>query len=45
MKTVITSIEGEYRRYKTLAERALEQVSEAQLSTPGPADGNSLAVV
>jgi Protein of unknown function (DUF1572) len=45
MNTLIRSIESEYRRYKTLAERALEQVSEAQLSTPGPADGNSLPVV
>ena len=43
--TLITSIESEYRRYKALGERALEQVPEAQLSTPGPADGNSLAVV
>jgi uncharacterized damage-inducible protein DinB len=45
MNTLITSIESEYRRYKALAERALEQVSESQLSTPGPAEGNSLAVV
>jgi hypothetical protein len=45
MNTLIKSIEGEYRRYKTLGERALEQVSDAQLSSPGPVDSNSLAVV
>jgi Protein of unknown function (DUF1572) len=45
MNTLIKSIDGEYRRYKTLAERALEQVSEAQLSAPGLGDGNSLAVI
>ena len=45
MNTFIKSIESEYRRYKTLAERALEQVPDSQLSAPGPADGNSLAVV
>ena len=32
MNTLIKSIDGEYRRYKALGERALEQVSDAQLS-------------
>ena len=45
MNALIASIDGEYRRYKTLAERALEQVPEDELSSPGPAGGNSLAVV
>ena len=36
MNTLIKSIEDEYRRYKTLAERALEQVSDSQLSLPAP---------
>ena len=45
MNALIKSIEAEYRRYKTLAERALEQVSDAQLSVPSPADDLSLAVV
>jgi len=45
MNTLIKSIDGEYRRYKALGERALEQVSDAQLSMPGPGDSNSLAVV
>jgi hypothetical protein len=43
MNTLIKSIEAEYRRYKALAEAALEQVPEASLSQP--ADGNSLAVI
>ena len=45
MNVLIKSIEGEYRRYKTLAESALEQVAEAQLSAAGPANGNSLAIM
>jgi hypothetical protein len=45
MNALIKSIEGEYRRYKSLAEGALEQVSDAQLSLPSPADDLSLAVV
>lgn len=43
--TLIKSIEGEYRRYKTLAEGALAQVSDAGLCEPGPSNGNSLAVI
>jgi hypothetical protein len=42
---LIQSIEAEYRRYKALAEAALEQVPEASLSQPGPAGGNSLAIL
>jgi hypothetical protein len=45
MNALIKSIEGEYRRYKTLAERVLEQVTDAQLSLPGSADDLSLAVI
>ena len=44
MNALIASIEAEYRRYKALAEGALEQVPEASLSEPGPA-GNSLATL
>ena len=42
---LIKSIEAEYRRYKALADSALEQVHEAQLSAPGPSGGNSLAII
>jgi uncharacterized damage-inducible protein DinB len=45
MSTLIGSITGEYRRYKALAEAALEQVPEAALSQPGPSGGNSLATI
>jgi uncharacterized damage-inducible protein DinB len=45
MNTLIKSIEAVYRGYKTLAERALDQVTDAQLSEAGPANGNSLAVI
>lgn len=45
MNLLVQSIEAEYRRYKALAEAALEQVPEASLSQPGPAGGNSLAVI
>src|SRR4029453_6029611 len=39
------SISADYRRYKALAEAALEQVPEAALSQPGPSGGNSLATI
>ena len=45
MNPVIKSIEAEYLRYKALAEAALVQVPEASLSEPGPANGNSLAII
>ena len=45
MRALLESITDEYRRYKALAEAALEQVPEAALSEPGPAGGNSLAVI
>jgi uncharacterized damage-inducible protein DinB len=45
MTAIIQSIDAEYRRYKALAEAALEQVPEAALSEPGPSGGNSLAVI
>ena len=45
MNALIKSIEDEYRRYKALAERALEQVADAQLSLPSPSDELSLAVI
>jgi Protein of unknown function (DUF1572) len=45
MNAIIQSITDEYRRYKALAEAALDQVPEGALSEPGPAGGNSLAVI
>ena len=45
MDTLIRSIEGEYVRYKALAEAALAQVPDTALSEPGPGNGNSLAII
>jgi uncharacterized damage-inducible protein DinB len=45
MNTLVSSIEAEYRRYKALAEAALEQVPDDGLSQAGPAGGNSLATI
>jgi len=42
--TLIKSIEGEFRRYKALADSALEQVPEESLSQ-SPPGGNSLAII
>lgn len=45
MNVLTKSIDAEYRRYKALAEAALDQVPEPSLSTPGMSGGNSLAVI
>jgi hypothetical protein len=45
MRDVIESITAEYHRYKKLAEDAIEQLDEADLSRPGPGDGNSIAII
>jgi hypothetical protein len=45
MNELIKSIEAEYLRYKALAESALGQVPDSALSEPGPANGNSLAII
>jgi hypothetical protein len=45
MKTLLTSVEAEYRRYKAMADAAMAQLSEAELTRPGPNGGNSVAVV
>jgi hypothetical protein len=42
---LIKSIDAEYRRYKAMAEGAIEQVPEELLSAPGPSNGNSLAII
>jgi len=45
MRELIESIRGEYDRYKALAEGAVRQVPDADLSRPGPNGSNSLAVI
>jgi uncharacterized damage-inducible protein DinB len=43
--TFIDSIRAEYLRYKTLAEAAIDQLSDDELSTPAPNGGNSIATM
>jgi hypothetical protein len=45
MREVVGSIEGEYRRYKALGEKAIEQLADEQLCRPGSAGGNSIAAL
>ena len=45
MNTLVKSVEAEFRRYKALAEGALEQAPEDMLSAAGPSGGNSLAII
>jgi len=45
MRNIIESIRVEYLRYKALAEAAIDQLSEAELSTSGPNAGNSIATI
>ena len=44
MRVVIDAIEGEYRRYKVLAENAIAQVPDAELRTRS-GETNSIAIV
>jgi hypothetical protein len=45
MASIVESVRAEYLRYKALAEAAIGQLSEADLSTPGPNGGNSIAII
>ena len=45
MRSIIGSIEGEYRRYKALAEGAVAQMADADLTAQGPGGTNSVAVI
>ncbi len=45
MNTLVKSAEAEFRRYRALAEGALEQTPDDMLSSAGPGGGNSLAIV
>jgi len=45
MTTIIDSIRAEYLRYKALAEAAITQLGEDELSIRGPNGGNSIAVI
>jgi len=45
MSDLIQSIRSEYERYKALAEGAVRQVGDEELSKPGPNGGSSLAII
>lgn len=45
MTKLIDSIRTEYLRYKALAEKAIDQLGEDELSAQGPNGGNSIAVI
>jgi hypothetical protein len=42
---IVESIRAEYLRYKALAEGAIDQLDESDLSREGPNGGNSIAVI
>jgi uncharacterized damage-inducible protein DinB len=45
MSSIVESIKAEYLRYKALAEGAIDQLDEGDLSRDGPNGGNSIAVL
>src|SRR5262249_28680696 len=45
MRDIISSIEGEWRRYKALGEGAMRQLRDDELGRSGPGGGNSVAVI
>lgn len=45
MRTTIAAIEGEYHRYKALADAALAQLGEHELSAAAYEGGNSIATI
>jgi len=45
MRRIVASIEAEYLRYRTLAEGAINQLSEAELAEAAPGGGNSIATL
>src|SRR5689334_1671216 len=45
MREIVESIQSEYRRYKKLGERAIQQLRDEDLSVVGPGEANSVAIV
>jgi len=45
MRRIVSSIEAEYLRYKTLAEGAIQQLGDEDLYRKAPGDGNSVATL
>ena len=44
-RDLITSIEGEFRRYKKLGDETIAQFRDSELTESGPGGGNSIAVL
>jgi GNAT superfamily N-acetyltransferase len=44
-RPVLSSIEAELRRYKALADAAIGQLTDAELTAVGPGGGNSVAII
>ena len=45
MRAILSAIEGEWRRYKVLGDRALQQLRDDELGKTGPGNNNSIAVI
>ncbi|MBI2150946.1 MAG: DUF1572 family protein [Acidobacteria bacterium] len=45
MREIMSSIEGEFRRYRKLGEEAIRQLKPEELSQRGPGEGNSVAII
>lgn len=45
MRDVVSSIEGEFRRYQQMAEKVFAQLDDEQLSACDPSGGNSVATL
>ena len=45
MRNIVSSLEGEWRRYKALAEGAFRQLRDDELGKSGPGEGNSVATL
>jgi hypothetical protein len=43
MRATVAAIEGEYRRYKALADAALAQLDDHEIVATSPQAGNSIA--
>lgn len=42
---LVASVEAEFRRYRALADAAMDQVADSRLSAAGPHGGSSIAVI
>jgi hypothetical protein len=45
MRDIVSSIEGEFRRYKKLGEASIDQLRDEELAKPGPGGANSIAIL